>query len=415
MGKFGRKSDYTEELNRIIKYVKELRKIMPGKKTAWDKAAEWHMKYSKLHGQSALALTITLSPTGCEWSRKGGCTMCGEFAGSYKGKKLTNNPQFHISQFASAICEQEVWEESKKKEKPIEWLRINQGGNFINPKEMNSKAQEVILRLAQRIGGIKRITIETRPQYITKESVAFLNKIFANCGIELEIGMGFEAKDDVVRNVCINKQGSHKQFSSAVGILRANNILPLAYVLLKPPFLTEMEAIEEADATAHFAADMGFHRISFEPMTIHNYTLVDALVKTGDYTAPWLWSIVEVAKRCSDISSIFGIGGVGYFPVPSDYPSNNCVNGEVCNNKFEQAIMEYNKNRDVKVFDSLSCDCKIDWEQACRQETIPLKERIQKQLDRVEAFLPKYECTNDGILNSSTRKRRLLKNFIQQV
>ncbi len=412
MNYFGRASDYSMELKRIIGCVKKLRNIKHGKTTNWQSAAECHMKYSNLNGESVLALTITLSPTGCEWARKGGCTMCGEFEGSIKRNSLIKNPQFHIAQFACAIGDPRIWETARIEKKPIGWLRINQEGNYTNPNEMNIKSQEVILRLAMHIQGIKRITIESRPQYITNESIGFLHNLFDGNGVELEIGIGVEAENEVVRNICINKQGTKNQFVSAVNLLKENGILPLAYVLLKPPFLTEAEAIAEAVATAHFASSIGFSRISFEPMSIHQYTLVDALTKTEDYKVPWLWSVVEVTKKCSDISSIFGIGGVGYYPIPARYSKNHCVNDQGCAEKFIQTIMEYNKGRDVTVFDSLSCECKGSWERECTQKAPPLKERIQIQLSRVEALISTYS-TEQTEEDTAKRSQRVLMSFSQ--
>lgn len=388
---FGCVSDYSKERQRIINSVRQLRQIKQGKTTNWEDAAEWHMKYSNLNGESVLALTITLSPTGCEWARKGGCTMCGEFEGSDKRNTLLENPQFHIAQFASAIGNPKIWEIVRKEGKPIGWLRINQEGNYTNPNEMNYKAQETILRLAMHIDGVRRITIESRPQYLKRETVKSLSRLFDGSVVDLEIGMGIEAENEVVRNVCINKQGTNNQFINSAKLLKEYNIRPLAYVLLKPPFLTEREAIEEAVATAHFAEKIGFTRISFEPMSIHAYTLVEALTNTGDYKVPWLWSIVEVTKRCSDIAKTFGIGGIGYYPIPNRYSHNYCRNNENdCNRNFSDAIIEYNRSRDTKVFDALSCSCKSIWESECNCKDSPLKERIQEQLTRVESHMSNY-------------------------
>lgn len=409
---FGVTKDYNNELKRIITCVKQLRSKKKGIETDWHHAAESHIKYSNLNGESVLALTVTLSPTGCEWAREGGCTMCGEFEGSVKRQTLTYNPQFHISQFAAAIGEPRVWEIAHCENKPIEWLRINQEGNYINTNEMNFEAQEIILRLAMRIKGIKRITIESRPQYITQSTVNFLKRIFEKSNVELEVGMGVEAQDEVVRNICINKQGSNEQYKSAVSLLRDNGILPLAYVLLKPPFLTEQESIDEAVKTAHFAKDIGFSRISFEPMSIHYYTLVHALTLTGDYRAPWLWSVIEVAKRCSDISHMFGIGGVGYFPVPQEYSSNQCLNEKHCSGEFAKAIVTYNKSRDVSVFNHLSCDCKQNWEATCKQTAMPLRKRMQEQLTRVEEIILDYNIVNKTE-TTEIRNKRLLMAYNQ--
>lgn len=393
MGKlcFGKVDDYKNELERITKSVKKLRNLKSGKITQWDEAAEWHMKYSNLHGIPALSLTITLSPTGCEWARQGGCTMCGEFEGAYKRDDLLNNPQFHISQFVSAVTNPSVWDTALKEEVPISWIRINQEGNFTNPHEMNIEAQEKILRLATRIKGVKRVTIESRPQYLSEKTVLFLADIFNSSGVELEIGMGLEAENDVVRNICINKRGTREQFEKTVNLLKKHNIYSLAYILLKPPFLTEKEAIDEAVETAHFAANIGFSRISFEPMSIHQYTLADLLKENGDYKPPWLWSVIEVAKRCSDISNIFGIGGVGYYPVPTEYAHNYCMEKDDCNRKIIEAIKKYNEIRDVSVFEHLDCRCKRIWYNECLESPSSLDKRIDKQLTMVEKNFDKYQ------------------------
>lgn len=410
---YGSIKDYNPELKRIIKISKYLRTLKKGKETSWEQAAEWHLKYANLNGKKVLALTIILSPTGCDWARKGGCTMCGEFEGAHKRKTLINNPQFHISQFASAVGNPEIWKAARKENIPISWLRIYQEGNYTNPKETSVKSQEIILRLAAHIAGIKKVTIESRPQYLNEENVSSLSKIFNRTDIEFEIGMGLEARNDIVRNVCINKQGTEKQFKDAVKLLKKYNILPLAYVLLKPPFLTEKEAIDEAVSTAHFAANIGFFRISFEPMSIHPYTLVDALRQTESYKSPWLWSVIEVTKQCADISKFFGIGGIGYYPIPKEYAHNHCDIKNNCNKKLVKAILNYNTTRDVSVFNGLSCSCKRVWEKECQINSGSLKNRMQEQLTLVEKLLHDY---TGNILsnNDKMRSMRIIANGFQK-
>lgn len=410
--KYGCLSEYSDELKRIIQDVKQLRQKKEGKHTNWQEAAEWHMKYSNLHGQPSLALTITLSPTGCEWARKGGCTMCGEFEGSYKREFLLNNPQFHIAQFASAVSNPEVWRTAEREHEPISWIRINQEGNFTNDKETNIKSQEVILRLAKSIRGVRRITIESRPEYLTEETVGFLSNIFKDSDVELEVGMGLEARDNVIRNICINKQGSDDLFIEVVERLRRNNILPLAYVLLKPPFLGEQEAIDEAVDTIHFAVEIGFSRISLEPLSIHCYSLVDALRQANVYHTPWLWSVAEVAKRCPDVSNVLGIGGVGYYPPPSEYAHNYCNSEENCNQSLLLAIKEYNHTRDISVFNRVKCSCINEWKKECRQQMPSLKTRIDEQLDTVEPIIKHYKPIST-IGSSSVRYQRIIAGDLQ--
>lgn len=397
--------DYQQELADIISIVTELRGMKSGKRTSWKEAAEWHMKYSNINMVPELALTITLTPSGCEWASKGGCTMCGEFEGSMKNRNLSQDPQFHIAQFARSISNPVVWETAKKEGREIAWLRINQEGNFFNVNEVHEIAQLSILSLSKHIKGIKKITVECRPQYLTEQVVEKIEKVFRDSDVRLEIGMGLEAKNEIIRNICINKQESNNDFIKVVERLQRHNIDALAYIIIKPPFLTEQEAIDEAVETAHFAKDIGFSRISLEPMSIHPYTLIDVLNQTGHYSAPWLWSVVEVTKRCKDISNMVGIGGVGYYPIPSSYAHNHCNQDIDCNMRFLDCIKEYNRSRDTSVFDKLSCECKQEWIKTRVYSKSTLKERINKQLSDVRAFLPSYTPILDNTANDMRKKR----------
>lgn len=340
--------------------------------------------------------------------------MCGEFEGSAKRNLLLDHPELHVAQFAAAIGDKRVWDVSRREGKPVEWLRIYQEGNYTNVDEVDIQAQEMILRLATRIQGIRRVTIESRPEFVTERSIEFLKGIFANTGVELEIGMGLEARDRVVRNICINKQGSNDEFVRAARLISEAGFYSLAYILLKPPFIGEAEAIDEAVETAHFAAESGFSRISFEPMSVHSYTLVDALVKANLYRPPWLWSVVEVVRRCEDIGSIFGVGGVGYYPLPTEYCRNKCSREPSCSNTLIDAIMRWNATRRLDVFEGLSCDCMEVWRNECDAALLPLRHRMQTQLDVVENMLENDNYSPSvGNTADSVRKRRLLMSYAQ--
>lgn len=400
MNNFGKIDDFRLEHKKIILFAKALRIMKENKQTDWQEAAEWHMKYSNLHGKKTLALTVTLSPVGCQWARKGGCTMCGEFEGADRRPKILENPQFHISQFVRAISNPEIYKVAKKEKSAVKWLRIFQEGNFLNPEEMNPLAQETILRIASQLKGIERVTIEARPQYITEESVKMLRNIFNETNVELEIGMGVEAVDDVVRNICVNKGDTLADFERSVNLLNKNNIKPLAYIIVKPPFLTEKEAIEEAVSTAIYATKIGFQRISFEPMSIHSYSLVDALFQAGCYKVPWLWSVIEIAKQCKTKGVVdFGIGGIGFYPLPTTFSHNYCSGRGKgiytdCNDNVVKGIIRYNATHNISHLINIKpCRrCYNNWlAESTFDDQTSLKERINKQLELVESIVKNYQ------------------------
>ncbi len=367
---FGTVRDYTKQLRSIRNWALKLRQLRPRIDTTWEEPADWVVKDSNIHGEPARTLTITLMPTGCEWASLGGCTMCGEFEGSTKGDVVS--PIFHVAQFASAVSKYVP-------DYNPSWIRIYQEGNYINQNEIQRSAQLTILSLASLIYGIKRITIESMAKYITPRNVKDLSKSIKR-DIELEIGMGFEAENEVIRNVCVNKGESLDDFSRAINLLKEEGIRTVAYVLLKPPFLSEKEAINEAIATIQLANDIGFDAISLEPVSIHAFTLVHALNLLGLYELPWLWSVIKVAQNVQHIRD-FRIGGVGFYPRPFNVAHNQHSNSDVgCNKELWDKIKEYGRTRRFEVFNNLECNCKKEWENICKTPTIPLMERIDQQL-----------------------------------
>ena len=352
---FGNVHDYTKQLGIIREWALRLRRLRPPLRTTWKEPADWVVKDANIHGEPVRSLTITLTPTGCEWARSGGCTMCGEFEGSTKSELVP--AEFHISQFASAVSKY------VPKYNPA-WIRIYQEGNYTNEHEIEDSARVTIIQLASTIGGIQRITIESMAKYLRQENLQELSKAITR-DVELEIGMGFESESDVVRNVCINKGESMGDIRKAVGLLKSMGIRSLAYVLLKPPFLSEGEAIDDAISTIRSAYEIGFDAVSLETVSIHRYTLVHALYLEGLYHLPWLWSVIEVAQSAYE-GRDFRIGGIGFYPRPINVAYNRHLNGsDGCNETLWKAIKEFGRSRRMAIFQDLNCYCKAEWEKIC--------------------------------------------------
>lgn len=367
---FGNAKDYTKLLKEIRRWAKSLRQLRPTVESTWREPVDWIVKDANINGRPVKSLTITLTPTGCSWASGGGCTMCGEFEGSTKSSIVS--AEFHIAQFASAVSKYVT------KYHPA-WLRIYQEGNYTNSDEIESSAQLTILKLAGLLGGVERITIESLAKYITPEIVAKLNEA-RNPNVELEIGMGFEGENEIVRNICVNKGENIDDFHKAVRLLKKMGIRSLAYVLLKPPFLSEGEAIEEAISTIQVANEIGFDAVSLEPASIHRHTLLHALNLEGFYQLPWLWSVIKVAMSARNIRD-FRIGGVGFYPRPINVAHNRHPAGiSGCNEILWAAIKEYGKSRNFAIFEGLDCACKKDWEETCRMPSTSLLTRVDQQL-----------------------------------
>lgn len=353
---------YRSEINKIRKVALKIRKQSPRQEALWDAPADILIKDEWLKGKTVQAANITLTPTGCQWASTGGCTMCGEWAGSTLGKLVP--PEIHVSQFVAGVTK------LMKEGHCVPWIRIYQEGNYTNVNEIGSETRTMILTLASRLPQVERITVETMAKYVKSKDIAVMRRCVAG-NVELEVGIGFEALDPIVRNICVNKGESIEHYQRAVDVLRENGCRSLAYVLLKPPFLTEAEAISEAVATVKAAIKMGFDAVSIEPVSIHDWSLVGALHFQGMYRNPWIWSVIEVARQVvKDVAPVRGslrtemrIGGYEYYPRPTQLAQNyHHGPNRNCSPRAWECIRLFNELQNVEVFSSFQCKCMDDWQ-----------------------------------------------------
>jgi len=173
----------------------------------------------------------------------------------------------------------------------------------------------------------------------------------------------------------VNKGETLSSIEKAVDLVKKFGFRALAYVLLKPPFLTEREAIEEAIATVKYAFEVGFDAVSIEPVSVHDYSLVDVLYLKGLFTPPWLWSVLAVAQVAVNLGEV-RIGGREYYPRP-EIVAHNRHKGSDCTQLCWKAISAYNVTHDPSFLYLINCDCKRQWLEELDQMAPPLKERLQ--------------------------------------
>src|SRR2546428_11865268 len=113
---------------------------------------------------------------------------------------------------------------------------------------------------------------------------------------ELEIALGLESTNENVLKYAVNKVWGLKEHARAASIAHELGATVKTYLLIKPPFLTEREAIEDAVRSGH-EADPYSNTVSFNPVNVQSRTIVDRLFRRGEYRPPWLWSVVEVLER----------------------------------------------------------------------------------------------------------------------
>lgn len=280
-----------------------------------------------LDGQQVDSLTMILRTVGCRWNR---CTMCG-----------------YASVGAPATAEDLIYqfERAMQRSSGARVVKIYTSGSFLDPLELPDTARNEILRRLKD-SGIKRLVVESRPEHITGERV----ERCLSC-LETEFAIGLETANDLIRQQLIRKGFSFQDFVTASEIVHKNGGRVKAYLLLKPPSLSEGGAMRDAIASARAARQFA-DVLSLNLCNIQRNTYVERLWEKGEYRPPWLWSALEVLKGvpgpivCDPV-------GAGTRRGP-----HNC--GE-CDAAVAEAIRSHALAQDVSVFDKLDCACRTAW------------------------------------------------------
>lgn len=289
-----------------------------------DPVAVWIEK-ERYHGEIVDCLTVILRTRGCSWNR---CLMCG-----YRRDTDPRVTTFDlISQMEKAL---------KKGKAKI--LKIFTSGSFF---ELNKDFRDFVYNTVKEYG-FERLSVESRPEYVYR-----INEDVDKIDFELEIGIGLETSNDFIRDFCINKGFTFDDFKRAAEFLKDGGFRVKVYLLLKPPFLSEREAIEDSLKSIGDVRNLT-DIVSLNPTNVPSNTYLETLWKKGLYRPPWLWSVVEVLRKAS-IEIISDPVGAGTLRGP-----HNCGR---CDRNVVEAIRKFSLTQDKSVLENLDCKCLKIWE-----------------------------------------------------
>ncbi|MBO4798931.1 MAG: archaeosine biosynthesis radical SAM protein RaSEA [Candidatus Methanomethylophilaceae archaeon] len=281
-------------------------------------------------GQKVRAMVVILRTNGCCWVRHGGCTMCG-----YREASLNNVTVKDLeSQLEAAL--------SRYSGEPF--VKIYTSGSFLDDNEIPAPFRK---KVYEAFSGCSRLLFESRPEFITEETVKELPP-------NVTVALGLESSDPEVLEKSVHKGFAPEDIRRAGTLLKSHNIGVRTYLLLKPPFLTESAAIEDAVSSALFA-DGFSDEISVNPLNVQHGTMVERLWKKGEFRPPWIWSLFEVFRRLS------GKVGARVISSPSGGGSQRGVHncGE-CDRSALEAIERFNFSQDISDL-NVSCGCIEKW------------------------------------------------------
>jgi radical SAM enzyme (TIGR01210 family) len=295
------------------------------------------------------SLTIILNTGGCRWARAGGCTMCGYVAESVEGGSVGHENLMTQVQHC-------LDHEAENADEESALIKIYTSGSFLDEREVPAETRDAI---AETFADRERMVVESLPDFVDREKL----EEFTGRGLETDVAIGLETATDRVRHDCVNKYFDFADFEAACAEAEAAGAGVKAYLLMKPPFLTERAAIADMKSSVRRCAAVdGCHTVSMNPTNVQRHTMVEELYHDGGYRPPWLWSICEVLEATADVDAIVVSDPVGH---GSDRGPHNC--GE-CDDHVQTAIKDFDLRQEPSVFEQVSCDCELTWEAVVERE-----------------------------------------------
>lgn len=307
-----------------------------------------------LDGEAIRRLMFCFRARGCAhaFRGKGPCRMCA-FPDSSNQDRPVSEEEL-VAQFENMMADVDLAGEG------IHQVDLFCAGSFFNDEEIPPAVRGHVLGRLGALPAVRRVLVETRPEYLTGERVDAALAALGN-GAQLEVALGLESADDRVREEIIRKGFGREDFEGALRVLATRPVAALVYLLVKPPTLSEGEALADAVASGRWVFERAAaHGVTvtaaFQPVFVQKGTWVDELHREGRYRPPWLWTVIEVLRR---------LHGLGELQVgsASDEPPPYAVRGNcgLCDARCEAAIEAYNRSQDRAALDVEPCPCREEW------------------------------------------------------
>jgi archaeosine synthase beta-subunit len=309
--------------------------------------ASWRGK-ERYEGALVECLTIILKSAGCSWSK---CRMC-----SYRHERY-GDPDCAV--LLSRLRAQLAWIRQEYQPGDYRMVKIFTSGSFFDPAEV---PPAFLKDVAAAFRG-KLVIAETRPEFVQEEVLATFIEGIDNGSWKtpLYCAIGLETSSDPIREKCINKGFTFADFLSAAKTARGAGAGIKAYLLFKPLFLTEREALEDMETTIK---DVVPHAamISMNPCTVQRNTELEYYWKRGAYRPPYLWSVLTLLHESPVHMTCDPLGG-GQKRGP-----HNCG---TCDYELVKGIRDYSLSADRDLVGALldtACGCKAEWEFVLAEE-----------------------------------------------
>jgi radical SAM enzyme (TIGR01210 family) len=171
--------------------------------------------------------------------------------------------------------------------KGIKHIKLYNSGSFFDSRAIPEEDYEPIAFLLK---DLETVIVESHPKFINEKCIKFR----AMLKPELHVAIGLETVNDAILQK-FNKKMTLEDFRNSVSFLTKNGIPSRAFILLRPPFLSESEGVFWAERSIDFAFSSGIECCTIIPVRAGNGAM-DELFKKGDFKPPDIHSLETVLE-----------------------------------------------------------------------------------------------------------------------
>jgi len=219
-------------------------------------------------GEAVTVATIFLTNRECPWR----CLMCDLWRNTLADQTPPGAIPAQIDYALSRLG-------------PAREIKLYNSGSFFDRKAVPPQDHAAI---AERVAGFERVIVECHPALVGDDCLRFRDRLRGR----MEVAMGLETVHPRILDK-LNKRMTLDQFGAAAAWLCRNDIDLRVFILVKPPFMAETEALEWAARSLDFALECGATVATIIPTRAGNGAM-EALAGQGDFAPPSL-ALLEAA------------------------------------------------------------------------------------------------------------------------
>jgi radical SAM enzyme (TIGR01210 family) len=218
-------------------------------------------------------------------------------------------------------------------------LKLYNSGSFFDTRAIPAEDYHTIAAL---LSHFDRVIVESHPHFIGDHTLMFRDLLERT---QLQVAVGLETVHPEILP-WLNKKMELEDFEHSISFLNSNGITPRAFILLRPPFLSETEGILWAEKSIDFAFRAGVAACIVIPVRSGNGAL-DELERQNHFAQPDIRSLEAVME--------YGIG-LDAGPVFADlWDIDRFSTCEICQELRKKRLLQMNLFQ--RLLPPVQCSC----------------------------------------------------------